>query len=191
MTVNKNIKEVKKMTIEALSHRLELLLGDVRFRSDFDRAIESPEQLIAIGKHNIGQWEKIEAMGQEHCERIQNIISNMLASIIQEEAMGHYGNTDMSSIRQVLCGWFNRPEDREFEDRLREAGKRALVGLDLSEEYYILLEHICDKLPNMLMEYIGELVEPIHMLPRSEAQPIAMALVDMMKEVKSVNSIRS
>ena len=52
------------MTIEALGHRLEVLLGDIHFRSDFDRALDSPEQLVAIGKHNSQQWERIEAAGE-------------------------------------------------------------------------------------------------------------------------------
>lgn len=178
--------------INTLGKRLQALMGDVNFWSDYDQALDSPEQLLAIGKHNLREFEKIEAMGEERYERIQNILCNILASIIQKESMEQYGNTYRSSNRQVLCGWFNRPEDRAFWDRLREAAKQALIGLDLTvEQCTAVLVHIYDKLPDMLMEVIEELTAPVHLLPRSEAQPIAMVLADMMtKEVGYANSIR-
>ena len=170
-------------TIDMLGKRLQALMGDVHFWSDFDRALESPEQLIAIGEHNTGQWEKIEAMGEERYERIQNILSNMLASIIQKEAVDQYGNTDMSSIRQVLFDCFNRPEDQVFEDRLRQTAKLALLNFNLTEEQSeMVLKGMFDKLPQVIMEGIEQLVTPMRLLPRAEAQSIVMALVDVMKE---------
>jgi hypothetical protein len=177
-----------KAIIDVLGKRLEILLDGVNFRSDFDRALGSPEHLLEIGEHNLREYEKMETMSEERYERIQNLYANILASALQEEAIKHYGDADHDSIRQVLYGWFNRPEDRVFQDKLREAGRQALLGLGHTKELCTsVLVNIYDKLPDMLMYYIEELIEPMHMLPLSEAQPIAMALADMLKGVENDN----
>jgi len=165
-----------------LGNRLQTLMGDIHFRYE-NHDFDSPENLMAIGEHNLREYGKIEAMGEEHKERIENLFANILASALQEEAIARYGNTEDSSIRQVLYGWFNRPEDREFDDKLRQTAKLALLGFNLTEEQCTaVLVDFYDKLPDMLIEFIEEITAPIYMLPRNEAQPIAMALADMMKE---------
>ena len=166
-----------------LGKKLQALMGDVHFRSDFDQALDSPEHFLAIGEHNIRQWERIEAMGEDHEERIRNILANILASRLQEEAIEKHGDTDSSSLRQVLHGWFDQSKDREFQEKLRQTTKKTLLGLDFTEEQCAaVLVHIYDKLPEMLMDGIEELVAPVHSLPRSEAQSMAMVLADMIKE---------
>jgi len=47
-----------KTTVEALVHRLELLLDCVHFRTDFDKVMDSPEHLMALGRHNLREYEK-------------------------------------------------------------------------------------------------------------------------------------
>ena len=137
---------------------------------------------MAIGEHNLREYEKIETLSEEHYERIQNIFANILASALQEEAIEKYSNTDGSSIRQVLYGWFNRPEDRTFEDRLRHTVKLALLGFNLTEEQSNAVMGMYDRLPQLIIEAIEELIVPMRLLPRAEAQSVVMALVDIMKE---------
>jgi len=177
--------------IDELGRRFETLVGGVRFRTDFDQALDSPEQLLAIGLHNRREYEKIKAMDEEHQERIENLVANMLASALQEEAIARYGNTDGSSIRQVLYGWFNRPEDRLFEDRLRQTAKIALLGINLTEEQSdAIMKGMYDILPQLIIEVIEELIAPWRLLPCAETQSIAMALTDMMKEAQSADVTR-
>jgi len=173
-------------TIDALGHRLQTLMDDVHFRSDFDKAPDSPEHLMVIGAHNIREYEKIETMGAEPFERIWSLISNILASVLQEEAIEKYGNTDGGSIRQVLHNWFEQPEDREYWERLRPAFKRGLLGFNLTNEQGdAVMNGIYDKFLQLIIEMIEELIVPMHLLPRAEAQPIAITLSDIMKEESS------
>ena len=81
-----------KATIDKLATRFQDLIGDVNFWSDFDKVIDSQEYLMAMGSHNIKEFAKIEAMDEECQERIRNIVSNILASVLQIEAMEQYGN---------------------------------------------------------------------------------------------------
>lgn len=171
-----------KTVADTLATRLQTLMGDVDFRSDYDLALDSPEHLLAIGVHNLHEYERIEAL-DDHQERIKDLISNILSSVLQEEAIANYGNTDGSSIQKVLCGWFNQQEDYIFNNRLRQTVEQALFILDLTDDQAMaVLENIYDNLPQAIMTYIEELVTPICMLPRSEAGSIAMVLKDMMEE---------
>ena len=169
-------------TINLLGIRLKTLMDSYNFRYDFEKIVDSPEQLLAIGEHNLREYEKLEAAGEEYYERIENLFANKLASRLQEEAIARYGNTEDNSIRQVLCDWFNRPEDRVFEDRLRQTAKLALLNFNLTEEQSEVLKGMFDKLPQVIMEGVEQLMTPMRLLPRAEAQSIVMALVDVMKE---------
>jgi hypothetical protein len=160
----------------------------VNFWSDFDKVIDSQEHLMAMGSHNIKEFAKIEAMDEECQERIRNIVSNILASVLQKEAIEKYSNTDCSSIRQVLYSWFSRPEDCTFWDRLRHTAKLTLLGLNLTEEQSdAVMKGMFDKLPQAIMEVIEELTSPLRLLPRAEARSIATALSDVMKGERYAN----
>lgn len=173
-----------KPEIVALSTRLETLMSNVKFRSDYNQALDSPEQLLAIGEHNRRELEKLKAMGEEHKERIWDLMSAILASGLQEEALEKYGNTDSSSIRLVLSKGFNSLEVNAFWNKLRHTTERSLLGIGLTDEQcQAVMKNIYDRLPEAMIECLEELYSRSCYLPRSEAQPIATALADMMKEV--------
>ena len=171
-----------KTKIEILGNRLKSLIGNLDFRSDFDKALDSPGHLLGLGEHNIRELKKLETMPEEKQERIQSLFAIIFADVLQEEAIAKYSNMDDSSIRQVLYSWFNRPEDRVFEDRLRQTAKLALLGLNLTEEQSdAIMKAMYDILPQVIIEAIEEIISPLRLFPRAEAHSIAMALADMMK----------
>jgi len=165
-------------------------MGSVHFRSDFDEALDSPEHLMAIGEHNLREYEKIEAMDEECYERIQNIISTILASVLQKEAMAKCGNTDSGSIRQVLHDWNNQRENKVYWDRFIQSAHQALAVFNLTEEQRQTMGKMLDLLPAAMIEELDELTRPMHLIPYAEAQQIASVLADMLKENHYVDSLR-
>ena len=174
-----------KTEIVALSTRLETLMGNVNFRPEYDRVHDSPEQLLAVGKLNLREYEKIEGMDEERQERIWNLISTILATVLQEEAIDKYGNTDGSSIRLVLYGWFNQAKNREYCDRLMQTAKLALLNFGLTEEHLQYVIKCLDKLPEVIIDVLAKETGHLRLLPRSNAHSIAIALADIVKEAGS------
>jgi len=180
-----------KTAINTLVDRLEILMGDVNFRSDFDQALDSPERLFAIAEHNRREYEKIEAMDEQQQERINNILLNMLAQLLQKESMEQYGNTDDGSIRRTIHDWYSQPEDKTYMDRLIETAKRGIAGLDFTEEQLKILMEYYDALPIIMEEFLVWAVSHVRLLHRAEAQSISMALADIMKEeIRNADSQR-
>ncbi|MFC1981126.1 hypothetical protein ACFLVN_02650 [Chloroflexota bacterium] len=174
----------------ALLTRFEVLIGNVSFRSDYDKAVDSPEHLMAIGEHNLREYEKIESMDGERKERLQNLVVNLLARALQKEAMEKYGNTERSSIRQILQDRCDGPETQAYLDRLRQTFKRCLLSIPLTEDQCedISAYHCSNMWPQVIIEAIEELVSPSCVLPFSETQSLTRTLTDMMKEVENANN---
>ena len=172
-------------TINAMGKRLQALMADVHFRSDFDKALDSPEQLIAIGEHNLREYKKIESMDGERQERLQNLVANLLARALQKEAIEKYKNTERSSIRQVLQDRCDEPETRAYFDRLKETFKRCLLSIPLTKEQCEeIIPYYCSDIHlQVIIEVIEELINPYCSLPFHEAQYFTRTLTDMMKEV--------
>ena len=179
-------------TIDALGHRLELLMDGVHFRCDYDKALDSPELLLEIGEHNLGEWEKIESMEDERKERLQNFVVSLLARALQKKALEKYGNNYRSSIRQVLQDRLDEPETQAYFDRLKETFKRCLLSFDLTEEQCeeIIPYYCSDMHLQVIIEAIVKLISPCCFLPFSEAQSFTRTLTDMMKEVENAHSQR-
>jgi len=169
-------------TIDVLGNRFETLLGDVHFRSDFDRALDSSEQLLAIGDHNLREYEKVETMDEQHQERIKNIVLNILAQVLQKEAMEQYGNTDDDSIRRTLHDWCSQPENKTYMDRLIETAKQSITNCDFTEEQLKIFTEYFVAWPIILEDTLARLISHLRLFPRAEAPSIASAIADIMKE---------
>jgi hypothetical protein len=174
--------------IGKLCNRLDTLMGDIDFRGD-DRNLESPEQLMAIGKHNLRELQKIEDMDPERQERIQSLHFNILTSVFQEEAVRQYGKTDTNSVKRTLEDWSSLPENRQYVDRVIGMVKQCVARFDLTKEQEAIVTHILDELPNMIMNTLVEIADHRRLLPRAEAQSIAMTLADMMREAGNANGV--
>ena len=165
-----------------LGQRLQVLIGDVNFQTYYDRVLDSPERLFAVGEHNLREYEKIEAMDEEHQERINNVMLNILAQVLQKEAMEQYANTDDHSIRRTLHDWYSKPENQKYADRLIETAKRSVAGFDFTEEQLKIFTEYYDALPIIMEDILARAISHLSLLPRAEAPSIASTLADMMKE---------
>ncbi len=175
-------------TINILGERLQGLMGDIHFISDFDKAFDSPEQLLEIGHHNIREYAKFETMEEERKERISNLMSNILSCGLQKEAVEKFGNSEIGSIRLLLQDNFDSQENQAFWDQLMSATKRGLLYCGLSEEQsQILMKYAYNKIPESIMDYLEELYSPVRLISRTEAPYINDILVDMMKEAENAD----
>ncbi|MFC2059464.1 hypothetical protein ACFLTS_07535 [Chloroflexota bacterium] len=172
-------------TLAALANRLDALMGNASFRSDFNVGLSSPEKLMAIGEHNITEYEKFVAMNDDGQERFDSLTSNILASVLQAEAIKSYGSADGLAIRQFLYDWHNEPETMAFWEKFIEVAKLNLSGLGPTKEQLRIMNEFIDALPSLVIETIIELIQPTRLLPRAEAHSISVTLADMLKESKS------
>jgi hypothetical protein len=171
--------------INNLGNRLQALTGGIDYRID-DCALDSPDQLIAMCAYNSRECKKIDALDEEHQQRIWSLIASILAVALQEEAIQKYGNTDGSSIRQVLDAWFNRPEYQVFLEKLRQTTKLSLLNFNLTEQQIdAVIEDMFDKLPRLMMGVVEKLTIPLRFFPQVEAHSIGMTLADMIREVEA------
>ncbi len=177
-------------TINVIGKRLQDLMGSVHFRSDFDEALYSPEHLMAIGEHNLREYEKIEAMDEERQERIWNLISTILAGGLQKEVIDKYGNDDTIAVRKFLEDLFKQPENKVYWDRLIQCINQALAVINLTEEQRQTVSKLLDLLPAAIIEGLVELTRPMHLIPYAEVQQIASVLADMLKENHHVDYLR-
>jgi hypothetical protein len=166
----------------ATLNRLQILLEDAKFQWNEESA-HSPKLFMAIGKHNLEQYKKIQALPFEKRERIQNLISNLLANPIQEAAISNYGVVDAESVNEVVSAWFNQPEDQSYVDSIRRTAAVCLQGLDFDEDQVqVILNNTIEAFPELLAEAIEKLVSNSYLLRRTQSSSIAGVLSDMMKE---------
>ena len=169
---------------DALATRLESLCEGLSFRSDFDQAPDSLDHLMQITKHNLREFEKLDG---ERLERIQNLVSAIMASIVQREAIAKYGIS--SATPQILLDWLNEPETRAYWDRLTESAKQRAAGWNLEEAQRETVFEFIDMLPKFTLGLFEELIHPLRLLPLAEAQRIVSVLADMLKETQHADTL--
>lgn len=145
-------------TINSLGNRLQLLMGDVNFRWDYDRALDSPEHLLAIAEHNIQEFQKMEDMDKNRQDRIQATALDLLVSILQREALQKYGTHHGGSIGEILYDWHSEPEHRAYGDKLIHSAKQSLISLDLTEEQHRGVSSYFDMLPLATVEILLDMI---------------------------------
>jgi len=171
-----------KMAIDTLVTKLQSLIGDAEFRSDYDQALDSPEHLLEIGKHNLREHEKIEAMDEERQERARNIVLYIVAGVLQKEAMEKCGKADSASIRQTLCDWYGQPENRVYCDKLVQSAKSSLADCDFTEDQRKIVNYCLDAVPLLMLETLMEETLHLRLLPCAEGPSISAILAEMMME---------
>ncbi|MFC2059157.1 hypothetical protein ACFLTS_05940 [Chloroflexota bacterium] len=176
--------------LAVLAARLETLIGNASFRSDFDIALSSPAHLMAIGEHNINEYERMKATDHERQERFDSLASNILASVLQKEAIEHCGNTDDKSIRHILYNWHNEPGNIAYWEKFTQCAKTSLNGLDFDEEQLERALELLDALPYLVIEVMIELIKPTRLINRARASSIVMAFADIIiDEARDVDRI--
>jgi hypothetical protein len=159
---------------------LELMAG-ANFRVHVD--CSSPDRLLESGKRIDAEYAKIEALGEEHQNRIWCLLCLVLAEQLQPQALSKYGNTSESSLRRVLADELLQPEDTKWIEAARMA-KEALRGQGFTDQQLEMIGQLFDNLPNVIVDFIVEGIRHLCLIPLSEEPDIAGILCDMLREAE-------
>jgi len=166
-----------------LGDRFQSLLGDVVIDwADCDPIADSPESFMEIGRKNLRQLEKIKAMPEEQQLRIKELLFNIVATVLQKEAMQKYGNTNDSSIRQCLNDWYKDPDNYGHCNRIIELGKQELSNCGLTDAQLKVVYEAYDELLLLMMQTLIEEISRLRLIPLAQSPGIAAVLADMVKE---------
>lgn len=153
------------------------VLGSVDFR--YGAPVDSPEQLMKYGEHVLAQYE---ALGEERQQRGEDLISVILADVLQPRTIARYHDAGYDSIRQVLVEEFARLEADTKWRKYIELAKQGIANLGLNDFQVELLNKYFDLMPDIFVEFIAELASRFDLFPRENAATFAMVLRDMLKE---------
>jgi hypothetical protein len=167
---------------------LELMAG-ANFRFHVD--CSSPDRFLESGQRIDAEYAKIEALGEEHLNRIWCLTCLVLAEQLQPRALRKYGNTSDSSLRRVLADELLQPENVKWVEAARLA-KEALRGQAFTDQQLEMIGQLFDSLPDVIINSIVEGVRQMCLIPLSEGPDIAGILSEMLKEAEGyANDIRN
>ena len=155
---------------------LEVLDG-VDFR--YSAAVDSPDQLLKYGEHVLARYE---ALGEERQERAQDLMSMILADVLQSRALASYGDASFDSIKLLLTEIVTRLGPDSRWRKYQRLAKQAYANLGLNDFLVEELNKQIDLLPAVFIEGIADLVNRFDILPRENAATFALALGDIFKE---------
>jgi hypothetical protein len=159
---------------------LELMAG-TNFRVHVD--CSSPERFLESGKRIDAEYAKIEALGEDHQNRIWCLLRLVLAEQLQPQALSKYGNSSDSSLRRVLADELLQSEDTKWIEAARMA-KEALRGQGLTDQQLEMIGQLFDSFPGVIIDFIVEGIRQMCLVPLSEEPEIAGILCEMLKEAE-------
>ena len=157
---------------------LELMAG-ANFRVHVD--CSSPDRFLESGQRIEAEYAKIEALGEEHLNRIWCLTWLVLAEQLQPRALSKYGNTSDASLHRVLADEFLQSEDVKWVEAARLA-KEALRAQEFTEQQLDMIGQLFDNLPIVMIDFIVEGVRQMCLIPIAEGPDIAVILCEMLKE---------
>ncbi len=167
------------------------LMASANFRVHVD--CSSPDRFLESGERIEAEYAKIEALGEEHQNRIWRLMFLVLAEYLQPRALSKYGNTSDSSLRQVLADEFFKPDNgkRDWVEDTRLA-RETLRAQEFTEQQLEMIDQLFESLPNLIIDVIVEGVRQMCLIPVAEGPDIAVILSEMLKEVgEDANDIRN
>jgi len=154
-----------------------------KFKGKPDWNSESP--LMDLENHNCSEWEKL---SEERQERIANLISAIMADIVQPLALEQFGHTSNSVIRTVLYNKMFPPDDREELNRLGQQVRKEAIGIGLNNKQADMLQQwFISCFPTWFVGCLAELMNRWQLVPRVTARGIADTLVSMFMEAQNAN----
>lgn len=159
---------------------LELMAG-ANFRVHVD--CSSPDRFLASGQRIEAEYAKIEALGEEHLDRIWRLTCLILAEQLQPRALSKYGNTSDASLHRVLADEFLQPEDVKWVEAACMATE-ALRGQGFTDQQLEMISQLFDSLPDIIIYFIVEGVRQMCLIPLAEGDDIAGILCEMLKEAE-------
>jgi hypothetical protein len=136
--------------------------------------------LIELGKRNIEEFEKL---SDKRRAVIFDILSQMLAGVIQPRAIEKFGCADSLATASIIHDSFH------FQQTMEQLGldiqmRKEYVSIGLNEEdARALQESLMSYYATEFVQLITDLVNRWRLFPIAEAQSIALSLTDLMKEV--------
>lgn len=166
--------------------RLTNLMEGTRFSGTPDWSSEHP--LMDLGKHNLAELDKL---SDERKERIANLVSAIMADIVQPLALERFGHTGDLAMRGVLYNKMFPPDDHEELNGTSRQVRKEAIGTGLSEEQAeTLYQWFVSCFPNWLVACIAEEMNKWQLLPRVTARGITDTLATMFMEVENADSVR-
>ena len=129
------------------------LMASANLRVDVD--CSSPGRFLESGQRIKAEYATIEALGEEHLNRIWCLTCLVLAEQLQPRALSKYGNTSDASLRRVLADEFLQPEDIKWVEATRLA-KEALRGQEFTDQQLKMIGQLFDNLPDVIIDFIVE-----------------------------------
>lgn len=155
---------------------LEVLDG-VDFR--YGAAVDSPEQLVKLGQHVRAQYE---ALGEERQQRAYDLMSMILADVLQPRALARYGDASFKSIHRLLVEEFARLGADTIWGKYQRLAKQGIANLGLNDFQAEQLNKLIDLMPDIVVEFIARLASRFGFLRRESAAILSLVLRDMFQE---------
>jgi hypothetical protein len=185
MKIRPSLKSGRMMTMnDSMKKLLELCaITDVpRYREPGTGA-----ELLHNGRYYVELVEKVEARGES--ERINDLISLILAEALQPAARLAYGNGGSAAINQLLeAKWNNGGEEywrgllRLFRDAL------SPIGLEPEQEEKLIASF--DEFPRLFSELLAAEAARIRLVPVENLGEVAGILAEMYREGNHAQQVR-
>lgn len=156
------------------------LLGGTNFR--LIGGSSSVQEFKEIVQYNEKQYARIEAKGDQYQERILDLMSLILAEILQPVMIGRFGNTSGYSLHRILDESFYAPE---MESEWKACNRTALQALSdnrLDANQMTIISNVIDYLPDTMINLIVWVVGRLKLVPMQEVGNISRMMSKMMKE---------
>ena len=168
--------------------RLVSLLKDTKFKSAPGRSSRYP--LMDVSNHNLAEWDKLNPETQQ---RAIDLLSAIMADIVQPLALKQFGNTSDSAIKTVLLGKLI-PEN-ELVDEINHAWQQvrheALDNGLTEAEVDKLHQQSISRSHAWVVDYFTGLISQWQLLPRITARKTADTLATMFAEVDNADATRN
>ena len=133
-------------------------------------------------QHNQTQYARIEAMGDQHRERILDLTCLILTDKLQPLMISRFGDTSEYSLHRILNECFYTPEIKTEWEACKQTALAALSGDGLDAKQMEIISYIIDNLPETIIGLIVWIVGRLKVVPMQEDENISKILVQMIKE---------
>ena len=151
----------------------------------------SVEKFKEVATHNSRQYTRIEAMGEEHQKRIEDLICLVLSGKLDPMAMDRFGDTSDASLRKLLSDFFYIPEMTPEWEKIRKLALAALDDEAFTNDQIQSIAKLYDAVPEMMIDYLADSISRLKAVPMQEASSISKVLIHMIQERDHDNIVRN
>ena len=145
----------------------------------------SPAQLMAIGEHNLAEYERLASENPDTLLHINGLITRVMAKI-QPAVIEKYGAITGDTMRQYLTQAF---KEKETETKAwLELAEKAIGDLALNGEQTQAVNLVLQMLPYLMIEKFMQIIGKSYLIPEEYSSQIVNALVEMAKEAGDADS---